>query len=126
VAHLTGVYDAGCTLSARLLAKENSVSYTLACKILQKLAAAGIVESTMGPKGGFRLSKNPEKIEFKQVVEAVQGPVSVNRCLTGNFICPLKGKCPVHPKMAVLQSKIDGYLEKLTLQEFISGESTNG
>jgi DNA-binding IscR family transcriptional regulator len=54
-----------------VLAKDNEVSYALTCKILQKLAKAGIVESTMGPIGGFRLSKEPDDIEFKQIVEAV-------------------------------------------------------
>jgi len=122
MAQLTGAYSGGGRLSARVLAKDNEVSYSLACKILQKLAGAGLVESTMGPKGGFRLAKNPETIEFKQIIEAVQGPVSVNKCLMGDYQCPLKGKCPAHPKMAVLQSQINGYLKKLTLQEFISGE----
>ena len=119
---LAGVYDDGCPLSARVLAKDNGVSYTLGCKILQKLAAAGLVESIMGPKGGFRLSKNPEKIEFKQIIEAIQGPVSVNKCLIGDFKCPLKGKCPAQPKMAKLQMHINGYLKELTLKEFVSGD----
>ena len=126
VAQLAEAYSEDRLISARVLAKDNGVSYTLTCKILQKLAGAGIVKSTMGPKGGFRLSKNPEKTEFKQVVEAVQGPVSVNRCLMGGYQCPLKSKCPVHPKIAVLQSQINGYLKKLTLGEFVSGDSING
>ena len=124
-AELAGVYSENRIISARVLAKDNEVSYALTCKILQKLAKAGIIESTMGPKGGFRLSKDPDDIEFKQIVEAVQGPVSVNKCLAGGHICPFKGKCPVHRKMAVLQSKINGYLKELTLQEFISGDSGN-
>ena len=118
-AQLVGAYGEGCLLSARVLAKDNGVSYALTCKILQKLAGTGIVKSTMGPKGGFQLSKNPEAIEFKQVVEAVQGPVSVNKCLVGDYQCPLKGKCPAHSKLAALQSQINGYLKELTLQEFI-------
>ena len=113
-------------LSARVLAKDNRVSYALTCKILQKLTKAGIIESAMGPKDGFRLSKKPKNIEFKQIVEAVQGPVSVNKCLVGGYQCPLKGKCPAHPKMAVLQSKINGFLKELTLQEFVSGDSAHG
>jgi len=121
LAQLAAAYSGDSALSARLLAKDNGVSYTLACKILQKLAAAGIVTSTMGPKGGFRLAKNPEKIAFKQVVEAVQGPVSVNRCLTGGFKCPLKNKCPAHPKLGELQAHINDYLKGLTLQEFVRG-----
>ncbi len=120
-AQLAGAYGEDCLLSARVLAKDNGVSYSLTCKILQKLAAADIVNSTMGPKGGFRLSKKPETIEFKQVVEAVQGPISVNKCTVRDYPCPLKGKCLVHPKMAALQSQINGYLKGLTLQEFVSG-----
>ena len=120
-AQLAQAYGGGQTLSARLLAKDNEVSYTLACKILQKLAAAGIVESVMGPKGGFRLAQKPEKVAFKQIVEAIQGPVSVNRCLMGGFTCPLKAKCPAHPKLAGLQTQINAYLKDLTLQEFVDG-----
>ncbi|RKY05926.1 MAG: hypothetical protein DRP56_08355 [Planctomycetota bacterium] len=121
-ARLAGAYGEDRLLSARVLAKDNGVSYALSCKILQKLANADIVTSTMGSKGGFRLSKEPEEIEFKQIVEAVQGPISVNKCLMGDYQCSLKGSCPAHPKMAGLQSQINGYLKKLTLQEFVSGD----
>lgn len=118
-AQLAGAYGQDRALSARVLAKDNCVSYTLACKILQKLTHAGIVESVMGPKGGFRLAKQPETIPFSQLIAAIQGPVSVNKCLLGGFKCPMKGKCPARPKMADLQNKINGYLNELTLQEFV-------
>ena len=111
------------TLSARALAQQTQVSYTLTCKLLQKLAHAGIVESIMGPKGGWKLARKPERIQFRHVVEAIQGPVAVNRCLLGGFDCPLKKQCPAHPKMAILQTKIDDFLKELTLKEFVSKES---
>ncbi|MHC5118571.1 MAG: RrF2 family transcriptional regulator, partial [Planctomycetota bacterium] len=110
----------------RVLAEDNDVSYALACKILQKLTHAGIVESVMGPKGGFRLAKKPEKIAFSQLIAAIQGPVSVNKCLMGGFKCPMKGKCPARPKMAELQNQINGYLNGLTLKEFVETGADNG
>lgn len=113
-------------LSAKTLSKETQVSYALTCKILQKLGHAGIVESVMGPKGGWKLAKKPEKVEFGHVIEAVQGPVSVNRCLLGGYQCPLQKECPAHPKMAVLQGKIEEFLKDLTLKEFIHKEPENG
>ena len=125
-ARLAAGYADQKAVSAKLLAKETQVSYTLTCKILQKLAHAGIAESIMGPKGGWRLAKKPEKVQFSQLIEAIQGPVTVNRCLMGGFKCPLKSKCPAHPKMAELQKQIEGYLKELTLKEFISKESGNG
>lgn len=113
-------------LSAKALAKQTQVSYALTCKILQKLAHAGIVASVMGPRGGWKLAKPPEQIAFGHLIAAVQGPVAVNRCLLGGFQCPLKKACPAHPKMAVLQTKIDDFLEELTLKEFVNGEPENG
>lgn len=123
-AHLAKGYSAGRPQSARMMAKDNHVSYTLACKLLQKLAAAGLVDSTMGPKGGFVLARSPESITFAQVIAAVQGPVSVIRCLTGDFKCPMKGACPVGPKLGVMQEQINGFLNDVTLAEFVNAKGT--
>ena len=123
-AQLAAVYDKDRPLSARVLAEDNHVSYTLACKILQKMTRAGIVESVMGPKGGFRLSRNPEQIQFGHLVTAIQGPVVVNKCLLGGFKCPQK-KCPARPKMAALQNQINTYFSELTLGEFVDKDHDN-
>lgn len=125
-AQLARAYGQDRALSARTLAQDNNVSFALTCKILQKMTHAGIVESVMGPKGGFRLAKKPEKIPFSQLIAAIQGPVSVNKCLMGGFKCPMKGKCPAKPKMAELQNKINEYLNELTLNEFVEKEADNG
>ena len=125
-ATLAGVYAEKKALSAKLLAKETHVSYTLTCKVLQKLAHAGIVKSIMGPKGGWQLAKKPEKVQFNLLIQAIQGPVTVNRCLMGGFKCSLKDKCPAHSKMAELQNQIEDYLSELTLKEFVNKESESG
>ncbi len=49
-------------------------------KTLQALARAGILVSSAGPKGGFRLARSPEKITLLQVVDAIEGPEAVFRC----------------------------------------------
>ncbi len=127
-AQLAAGHAAGKPLSARYLAGQTHVAYPVACKLLQKLAAAGLVDSVMGPKGGFRLAKQPEAITFGQVIEAVQGPISVIRCLMGDFECPLKGTCPVGPKLKTMQDQINGFLHDVTLAEFLKtkGVKTNG
>ena len=114
----------GRPLSARMLAQANHVSYAHACKLLQRLAAAGLVSSMMGPKGGFVLARPPESITFRQVVEAVQGPISVIRCLMGDFECPMKDACPVGPKLGQMQEQINGFLNDVTLAEFVKTKGT--
>jgi Rrf2 family protein len=49
-------------------------------KQLQALARAGIVSSTPGPRGGFRLARSPEAITVLDVVVAIEGPDEAFRC----------------------------------------------
>lgn len=62
------------------LAAYYSLSPTYLNKQLQALARAGIVESTPGPKGGFRLVRRPDRITLMDVVAAIEGPENAFRC----------------------------------------------
>jgi Rrf2 family protein len=106
-------------VSARQLAEQEDISYQFACKILQQLHKGKLVDSRMGPKGGFSLSRPPGKIELLKVVEAIQGPVKINKCLLGTNSCPRRPKCAVSGKLAELQEYIDSYLRGITLAEFL-------
>jgi Rrf2 family protein len=105
------------SLSTRTLAGDEDVSYQLACKLMQKLHAAGLVESNMGPKGGFQLSKAPEKVPVLAVIEAIQGPLRLNRCLLGDGACVRQDTCPIREKIGLLQDRMDEYLTSVTLDE---------
>ena len=105
------------SLSTRVLAEDEDVSYQLACKLMQKLHAAGLVESNMGPRGGFRLRRGPDKVSIQEVIEAIQGPLRLNRCLLGDGLCTRQGVCPVREKLSLLQEQMNDYLEGVTLGE---------
>lgn len=104
-------------VSARILAAEGDISYQLVCKLMQKLRTAGLVESSMGPKGGFRLSKKPSKISLLRVIEATQGQISLNRCLLSADGCPRRRNCPVRPKLAKLQKSLRNNFDDIKLEE---------
>lgn len=50
-------------------------------KIIQDLIHSGIVRSTRGAQGGYTLAREPEQVTFKDVIEAIEGPVSLNVCV---------------------------------------------
>ncbi len=110
-------------ISARQLAEDGNFSYQLGCKILQKLHKAGLVESDMGPKGGFVLSRTPSRITLMEIITAMQGGIRLNRCLIGGEGCEFEPECEVHTKLACLQMYIDGYLGGITLQEILGSQS---
>jgi Rrf2 family protein len=74
------VVPPGHTVPASRLAEFHGVPPAYLAKHLQALAQAGIVESTAGRKGGYRLAKAPAAISLLDVVDAVEGPARVFRC----------------------------------------------
>jgi Rrf2 family protein len=117
-------------LSTRALAEQGDVSYQLACKLMQKLHSAGLVESDMGPRGGFQLRREPSEIPIAEVIEAIQGPLRLNRCLLGGEACRNQGQCPVRTKIAELQEQMDTYLGHVMLEDLVQvrqgGRRTKG
>jgi Rrf2 family protein len=103
----------------REVANQENISYQLTCKLMQKLHYAKLVKSCMGPNGGFQLSRKPSKISLLEVVEAIQGPVSLNKCLLGVDACEQQRNCAVSRELAGLQEYIDSYLRGITLDELL-------
>lgn len=118
--HLASHYG-GEKISTRIIAEQEGISYKLACKLMQKLHDAGLVESSMGPKGGFSLSREPGKINLLEIIEAIQGQMIVNRCLRKDEGCPRKSSCPLSPGLSILQNKITDYLSGVNLNEITKG-----
>ncbi|TQM66743.1 BadM/Rrf2 family transcriptional regulator [Actinomadura hallensis] len=72
--------EPGEAVTAARLAKFYELPAAYLNKQLQALARAGILESTPGPRGGFRLARRPEDITVMDVVAAIEGPESAFRC----------------------------------------------
>jgi Rrf2 family protein len=79
----------------RDVAKSQDVPESYLAKIFQDLNKAGLVRSHRGAKGGFSVARPASQITLRQVVEALQGPISLNRCLDIREVCPRQERCAV-------------------------------
>jgi Rrf2 family protein len=111
-------------VSTRILADEEQIPYQLGCKLMQRLHDAKLVKSCMGPKGGFRLGRQPLKINLLEVIEVMQGAIRLNRCLLGLEVCERRKSCVISSKLAELQEKIRGYLAGVTLDKLAQSRAT--
>lgn len=125
VVHLAHHYGDGAA-STRVLAEQEDVPYTLACKLMQQLHGARLVASSMGPRGGFRLSRPPADISLLEVIETIQGPMRLNRCLMSEAGCPRSGTCPVRGKIGELQGQMRQYLAGVVLADLVQDEPVSG
>lgn len=107
--------DRVCLLSE--IAAAVDVPQTFLAKIFQQFSKIGLVRSYRGTGGGFVLGRPPEKITLLEVVEAVEGPIIPNRCLTGEGECERSSACTVHPVWRRVQDQVRDLLSGITLKE---------
>lgn len=116
--HLAKQYGHG-PVSTRIAASEQSVSYPLACKLMQKLHGSKLIESCMGPKGGFNLGRAPSEITLLEVVEAIQGPITLNKCMLSSNACTRQLNCSVRAKLLGVQETIVSSLAGITFADLL-------
>jgi len=117
--HLASQPD-GCACSAREIAQAYSIPPELLAKILQKLVKQGLLASTHGTNGGYVLAKAPESINIADVIEAIDGPLSLVQCdFVGNKDCLQFDKCNVKMPLRVVQQRVKDALKGTSILELV-------
>ncbi len=85
-------------------------------KILRKLTHASITSSIRGKGGGYLLAKEPKDITMLDIVEIIDGPVCINKCLEPGYSCTMHQEtlCQLHHKIAEISEKIRDELRLVT------------
>jgi FeS assembly SUF system regulator len=103
-------------LSATCLAEETGVPLPTAQKLVGRLAAAGLIVSSRGTGGGFKLARCPSDISLAQIVEAVEGPIAMTACVEqGKHDCAVEHTCRVKPHWNAVNDAMRGALQGISL-----------
>lgn len=113
----------GTKISANIIAEDQNIPLRFLLKLLQKLKKADIVESFMGVNGGYTLKKSPRDISLKDVVEAIEGPIHLNKCLLDPEQCNNEGpeKCLIHNALYSVQETIINELASINFKDIVDG-----
>ncbi len=101
------------------LSKVGAIPRNFAAKILKELANAGILKSYAGKNGGYRLAKSAEEISFREIIEAVEGPIIINRCIEDSSDCSRVGFCRMYDAWMTTQRKVVDLLDGVRISEII-------
>lgn len=103
-------------MNATTLSAETGIPLPTAQKLVSRLSAAGLLESSRGTGGGVRLSRPPAAITLADVVEAVEGPIAMTACATsGSHDCNLEPDCRIRPHMDIANSAVRAALAGVTI-----------
>ena len=99
---------------AQIQARQDVTAAYLA-KIVQALARAGLVRTLPGAHGGVTLNAPAETVTLLKVIEAIEGPIRLNRCVEAPGACPRDRFCTVHPVWMRLQALVARELDGVTI-----------
>ena len=114
--------EASARLSATELAEETGVPLPTAQKLMQRLAAHGLLVGTRGSGGGYALARPVTDISLADIVEAVEGPISMTQCSGSDepSDCALDAHCRVKPHMGIVGQAVRGALGSVSLKQLSS------
>jgi Rrf2 family protein len=101
----------GASASAREIAESYDIPLELLAKVLQRLVRARVLVSVQGTRGGYRLARPALTIPVADVIQAVDGPVTVTACSADDHRCDQYSKCSIRDPLWKIRGRI---LEALT------------
>src|SRR5436305_13936690 len=103
--------------SAREIAALYDIPIELMAKVLQRLARRGLLSSHQGTRGGYQLARVPGQISIADVIQAIDGPVTVTACSTEEGQCEQFSRCNVRDPPWKVRERILTALGECTIAE---------
>jgi Rrf2 family protein len=101
------------------ISREQNIPETFLAKIFQRLSKAGLLRSIRGANGGFSLGKPANEITMREIIEAIEGPIALNRCLLREGECEEQKVCPLLPIWEEVQQRFLEILDRTTMEDLI-------
>lgn len=95
-------------VDAHTISEHEVIPIRFLLKIMPSLIKADIVKSQRGVRGGYALARLPQDISLLDVVEAIEGPIHLNRCLQDESLCSKKAApaCNIHQALQDIQEQL--------------------
>ena len=109
-----------------VIAEAEGIPSSFMAKILRSLVRANLLISSRGVHGGFALARPAAEITMLQIVEAIEGPLSLTPCVPDPHGCIRACDCPAAPVWNKVQLSIEKVLGSTTLEGLVSTPRRNG
>jgi FeS assembly SUF system regulator len=121
LAHLASTQPNVC--SAADVASATGIALPTVSKLLKSMAKAGLVSSTRGASGGYKLARSPQDISAADVIDALEGPVSITECSSSDSLCEHENVCSVGGAWQRINVAIRRALDDITLSDLLRTNS---
>jgi Rrf2 family protein len=120
VLHLATMGE-GVQLQVRDVADQRALPLSFVRRIVARLSASGILETTRGMGGGIKLARPAAEISMLDVVRAMEGNVTLNPCVLDPHTCPLAEVCPAQRAWVGATAMLEAHLASIHFEALAGG-----
>jgi len=100
-----------------MVAQRQDIPPALLAKLVPLLVRAGLLDSQRGARGGLVLARSASEISMLEIVEAIEGPIAINRCTATPVQCNKVDRCSIHPVWQKAQDYMVDLLRSTSLED---------
>jgi Rrf2 family protein len=112
-------FDKG-TIFLKHIAEKEEISEKYLSHLVIPLRASGLISSSRGAHGGYKLAKSPSQITLKEIVQTLEGGISFVECIKNPSVCHRASKCATRSIWEKLDEKISDELSSVTLEDLMN------
>ncbi len=105
------------------VAQEQNIPPSFLAKIISQLSIAGLLHTSRGARGGVTLAREPKDITLLEVIEAIDGPIMLNECVTEPSTCTFDDNCPLRPVWCDAQTELVARLKGTNFAQMLQRSS---
>lgn len=125
LSYLAGLHaDETARANSAEIALARNLPQTLVAKVLTTLSQAGYVTGAPGPRGGYRLARDPETICFYDIVSHFDPVDDSFPCPHGVGYCPNDNPCPLHDDLLRMRESVERFLKDTNFGKFAADSKT--
>ena len=106
-------------ITLKEISKRQEISEKYLWHLITPLKTAGLIQSIRGSKGGYALAKSLTEISLKQIVNVLEGSLSLVECVEKPSLCTRSNACVARDVWKDVADKISTTLESITLKDIV-------
>ena len=111
---------AGELTSAKEVAESYQAPFDATARVLQLMAQKGFVKAEHGAHGGYMLSRDLSELSLQDLIEVIQGPTTLAKCISDEEPCEMQSSCNIISPIAILDKKLNDFYRGISLKELLT------
>jgi Rrf2 family protein len=116
------VHETQGPVALREIARRQAISQKYLWQVVNPLKVAGLLRVTRGARGGYVLARNPARISVSDIVDILEGPVTLVKCAKSPAVCDRSETCVARDVWRTIEDRINETMKGITLEHLVEQE----